>query len=486
MVIKKNRGRNIIIVALLIIGLIWMFQPQQSSDGLDLLIKKAPKGSSLSPSAINPQDVAVKPHFADANKVEVLSVAPQTFSLITYNSNTYPDIFFMYLDVSADLIGVRDTTVSVTDVNAYDADGASINKQVLLQGWSCILNDAKVLTQASPSVTWSPYDCGGAASWVPTTIFETEDVNGDTIIQPITFEYTLTGSYVDTLGRTQSNTKTVSLILDIQSDSGVVGGFNPSLIFADSGTLEECDATIPEVRDCYGSNILGSSCQGTTQTCTSSGQQGQGLWPGCGFSGYETNALSLGTVYTGSAEFQSANWKALCTDTWDNDCDGLADRNGCLNCGGQAGINMNLDPDCPYCQVKFRTSALPMDTLNDDVINNYVGEWVVVDVNGDDNFGASENFGYVTTGQVHAFSNCGGSYVDTGARTSQKAHFVCSNPLDPNEVRINFDVGGGNYQFALFRNDDGDRCSGSEYPACLTIGPTSPWSLTKREQCVNY
>ena len=450
-----------------------------------LLLRGCIKKDGTEPANLPEGDWGATPVFADKEGKIVEGTGPATTYSTVVLPEGYPicaaptgcsNVFLMRFTLSATHVGVKDTTVRVTSFNAYDGNNAEVPTAIKqsMDNWNCILNNPFTLTSSSPSHQWDPYDCAGDGSWADTVQFES-------LTQPIKFQFNFEGEYTDTFGILHSAIVTKEVLIYFGEGMFEQGGFTASVGFGEDDFIDECSAgqTLP----CDGSDKIGSACEGLNQVCSA------GLWPGCSYTLYQTwgiNNFNPDRIYTGTNEFTGAtNWKTICTDLVDNDCDGFTDK-PLVDGSCPSGI---CDFDCPECLIKFRTNAA-FSVVEDDTIDpskgTYDGKWIIVDRDGDGILESYGNTGTIalSTSACSSAPQCIGSNLltHTTLRNLPVGKYSTSEVVLCEDYNLD-----GKCEMLRFNPGDADRCKvgDADYPACLKVRPTPPWN-DNQEVCENY
>jgi len=430
------------------------------------------KGGGVSVGTPESKDKGVSITFYDKDKNPIQPSARRLMSTVIYESNAYPDIFYLKLGPSVSLRGgatASNTDVTVLGVTAYeDAEGTPVEvsagvKSAITQAWGCLTQSPHTLTVGDPTFTFDPEVCGGSRALLETGLFED-------LTQPIRFVYTLQVEYKNPFDVYYVSTKDVEVLLTIEQDTYAFGGIQDtaSIDFTGTGYIQLC--TNGQTTECPGSAAPNSACEGLVQTCINS------LWPGCYYNLYVNWGTSLGRPYKLSEYTGVAGWETICKDGFDNDCDETIDL---------------ADSDCPACKVKFRTSA-QLDT-DPDVIGSYVGKWIAIDKdkNGmiDPEAYAYSDSGGVLTGDTttdcHLTTMCDSELVTLTPSGNNK---ICSTATSTKVQFLYYDSGAGYCKYKSFFSSTPSECyPGNDiYPLCTASYPVAPYSLKGQEVCVPY
>lgn len=456
---------TIIVIALVVVAaLFFTGQFGNASDGSDP--SDAGKETPL----------AVTSHFADKeyNEVPLNEQADGTFSVVTVQGKEPTGgIYFMRFDVGVSNQGTIEREVSIIEAYIEDAKGARVREQTVTNAFRCIMNRKVTLGEGAGHVFNTDPNSGGncgSGVWIPTTLFESYS-------QPLTLRMKLKVESA-LFGQIRETTKELSTTIYIAEDDGSFGAVSGEIVGGTSEFLEECqippEVEAPETILCPGADIVGSVCEGLTQTC-----QG-GLWPGCPDYRYG-EFYTIGKEVYGNRYY---DFKTTCTDGKDNDCDGLYDKPELDNTCPRG----NCDYDCPSCVISIRTNA---DVIgNDGFINAYkAGTWVAVDIN--DDFLTSAGFNGIRTAGVLECTNKEYNGENIVAYTKIQKYPVTHKPYGTSAdyFHIWYTEDDGDCRYVEYYTGSSDRCKvgDEQYPDCISKFPVLiPHTLAEQEVCTDY
>ena len=447
---KDNKGLIIIGVIIAVIIATFYFGKMGIADGTDIN---------------TPKDIGITSFFADEDKTAIELADLPTMSFVTMpGKGVSGGIYFMRYDVEVTNSGSAVKDVWVSEARIENSEGKVLQTNLVSSAFSCIMNN-KITLQSDESYLFSTAPgqgtCGSGV-WIPTTLFEDEEQIK--VIITVKTEFNLFG-----ILRTGEKDVIADVAITSDEDGFGIGTLGLNIQGGTDGFIEECAPG--ETKLCPFADVAESVCYGATQRCSESG-----LWYGCPSSIYGSN-------YIGGAESFTDNWRTVCTDGLDNDCDGVYDKamiDGTCPRG-------TCDGDCPSAIVTFRTNANIMGL--GDTWKAYDGNDVWIAINAKD--GMLQQYG------VHSVKDASSVFV------GNIGYGNIRTPSGENAVIISSDP---NYVYMYIKNDPtqqndypcklitlikdygpGCRVGDPTYPACRQIFPIDiPYAINQQETHSEY